>query len=91
MRRLLLALPILLLAAAGVGGWFYHQLDAPGPLPATANIVVPRGGLAELAQNLQQQGVVAQPLVFRAFALLTMSDGPLHAGELAFPTAASVR
>ena len=91
MRRFLLALLVILLAGAGAGAWFYRQFDAPGPLQAATNIVVPHGGLAEIAQDLQQQGVVSQPLVFRAYALATMADGPLHAGELAFPAAASVR
>ena len=91
MRRALLALLVLLLAAAGAGGWFYHQWDVPGPLRAAADVVVPRGGLEAVAADLQRQGVVAQPLVFRAFAVATMADGPLHAGELAFPAGASLR
>ena len=91
MRRVLLAVLVVLLVVAGAGAWLYRQFDAPGPLPASANVVVPHGGLAELAQDLQRQGVVSQPLVFRAFALATVADGPLHAGELAFPAAASVR
>ncbi len=91
MRWVQLSLLILVLGASGAGAWFYHQLDAPGPLAATADIVVPRGGLADVAQSLRQQGVVAEPLAFRAFALITLYDGPLHAGELAFPAAASLR
>ena len=91
MRRVLLAVLVVLLVVAVAGAWLYRQFDAPGPLPASANVVVPHGGLVELAQDLQRQGVVSQPLVFRAFALATVADGPLHAGELAFPAAASVR
>jgi UPF0755 protein len=91
MRVFALIVAVLLLAAGGGGLFLYRAYDAPGPLPEAANIVVPRGGFAELGQNLQQQGVVVSPLLFRAFALATHSDGPLHAGELAFPAAASLR
>ncbi len=91
MRVFALIVAVILIAAGGGGFWLYSQYDAPGPLPAATNIVVPRGGYAELGDNLQQQGVIASPLVFRAFALATRSDGPLHAGELPFPAAASMR
>ena len=91
MRIAALVLLLLLVAAGGGALWAYRQLDAPGPLPAATNLVVPRGGLAEIAVDLQQQGVIAHPLLFRAFALATRSDGPLHAAELAFPAASSMR
>ena len=91
MRVIAIVLVLLLGSAAGAGFWFYRQLDAPGPLAATTDVVVPRGGLADVAQELQQHGVIDRPLVFRAFALATTSDGPLHAAELAFPAGASLR
>jgi UPF0755 protein len=91
MRVLAVIVVVLLLTAGGGGLWLYRDYDAPGPLATAANIVVPRGGYAELGENLRQQGVVASPLLFRGFALATHSDGPLHAGELAFPAAASLR
>ncbi len=76
---------------AGAGGWLYLQLDVPGPLATATPVVVPRAGLGEIAANLQRDGVVAQPLVFRALALATSRNGPLHAGELLFPAGASLR
>ncbi len=91
MRRLLLALLIVLLAAGGAAVWLATRYATPGPLPAASAIVVPRGGLAELAENLQRQGVVSHPLAFRVLAVLTAANGPLHAGELIFPAAASPR
>ncbi len=91
MRRIALVLGCLLLAAAGGGFWFYRQLDAPGPLPVATDVAVPRGSIADIAQDLQRQQVILRPLVFRAAALATLAHGPLHAGELAFPAGASVR
>ncbi len=91
MRRLLPALLIILLAAGGAAAWLATRYAAPGPLPAASAIVVPRGGLADLAEDLQRQGVVSNPLAFRVLAVLTAANGPLHAGELAFPAAASLR
>ena len=91
MRRLTLAAIVLLLVIGGAAGWLYSQYDAPGPLPSATAIVVPRGGLQEIAADLAQQGVVARPLVFRVLALATTRHGALHAGELQFPESASIR
>ena len=91
MRILALIFGVVFVAAVGAGLWVYRDYDAPGPLQTASNIVVPHGGYAELGANLQQQGVVATPLLFRAFALATRGDGPLHAGEFTFPVAASLR
>ena len=91
MRWVALAVLILVAAAGAAGGWLYLQLDAPGPLPAATAVVVPRGGLEEIAASLAHDGVVARPLVLRALATATMAAGPLHAGELPFPAAASLR
>jgi UPF0755 protein len=90
MRRLAAAALVLILAIGGLAGWLYLQYDAPGPLPSATAIVVPRGGLQDIAADLAQQGVVARPLVFRALALATIRRGPLHAGELLFPETASI-
>ncbi len=91
MRRFLAVLLILVLLAGGGSAWLYGQYDVPGPLPAEANLVVPRGGLDVLAASLAQQGVITRPRLFQIAALLTRGDGPLHAGELPFPARASLR
>ena len=67
------------------------QLDRPGPLPVATAIVVPHGGLEQVAAELAQHGALTQPLVFRVLAIATLRDGPLHAGELLFPEQASIR
>ncbi len=71
--------------------WLRQQWTAPGPLPAAEAIVVPRGGLGDVAAALAQHGAIRSKLLFRAVALATTERGPLHAGELAFPAAASLR
>ena len=91
MRWLVGAVLILVLLAGAAVGWLYLQLDAPGPLPEAATIVVPRGTEAEVAEDLARSGLVAQPLLFRALALATSRRGALHAGEFPFPAHASLR
>jgi UPF0755 protein len=83
---LLVLLTTLRLADMAVHESFY----APGPLPATAAVVIPPGGSAEVAAALQKDGAIAHPLVFRAAAWLTRKDGPLHAGEYLVPARSSL-
>ncbi len=52
---------------------------------------MPRGSGAQIADVLASDGAILQTRVFRAAALLTRGDGPLRAGEFAFPAHASVR
>jgi UPF0755 protein len=91
MRRLLLASGVLMACGAAVIYGGMHLFTAPGPLPAATAIVVPRGGLAAVAHALAAEGVIRNPAFFRIAAALTSPEGPLHAAELEFPPAASVR
>ena len=91
MRRLALVALAVVLLFGGSAGWIFLQYDAPGPLPVATAVVVPRGGLQEIAADLAQSGVIIRPLVFRALAIATLRHGPLHAGELQFPADASIR
>ncbi len=82
---------ILVLLLAGTAIRVARDLyAAPGPLVAGRSVVIPRGSLAEVAATLAAAGVIGHPLAFRAAALATRGDGPLHAGELAFPAYASL-
>lgn len=94
MRRVLLAAVVLLfvIALAGGGGFLYarHIYRAPGPLGTASDVVIPHGGLDEVAVTLARAGVIAQPLAFRIAAVATSRAGPLHAAELAFPAHASL-
>jgi UPF0755 protein len=60
-------------------------------LPEPRSVVVPRGSGDQIAGVLASDGVIRRPRLFRAAALATRADGPLRAGEFAFPALASVR
>ena len=68
------------------------MMDSPGPLPAQANIVIPHGGAAQVANVLwDAHALSGGTLTLRIGAFLTWRDGPLHAAEFAFPAHASLR
>lgn len=74
------------------GFWAARRLmDQPGPLPAAADIVVPRGTGAEVAAELHARHVIRWPFLFRLAERTTARAGPLHAAELEFPAHASLR
>ncbi|MDR3535685.1 MAG: endolytic transglycosylase MltG [Acetobacteraceae bacterium] len=81
------------LAAAATGGTLTLRTLSvrPGPLPEARAIVVPHGGMPDVAETLVRSGVIDHPVVFRITAWLTRHDGPLHAAELEFPAHGSVR
>ena len=91
MRWLLVA--ALLLAVLVFGARALYQ--RPGPLPHAQAIVVPHGPVSLAAAVLQQAGALpsgqAASGVFRLAARLTRGDGPIRAGEFAFPAHASLR
>jgi UPF0755 protein len=86
-------LAVVVLAGTAAGGfdWWRHALVRLGPLAGSRAILVPHGGTAQLADALTADGVIDQPLVFRAAAWLTRGEGTLHAAEFAFPAHASIR
>lgn len=91
MKRALLVL-LLLLAGLGAGA-FLHARDAytrPGPLAEPAQVVIPRGGSAAIAEALAERGVIADPRAFLVAVWLTREEGPLRAAEYAFPPRASL-
>ncbi|MCG8507884.1 MAG: endolytic transglycosylase MltG [Rhodospirillales bacterium] len=86
------ALLILSVTAGGIFAWGYAQYARPGPLSAPVTLVIPKGaGLAGIAGQLQQAGVIAYPMVFQAGARLIGADKKLRAGEYAFSPGMSVR
>jgi len=89
--RAVLAIAVLLLALLG-GAVFYaiSAYDAPGPLTVANVVLVPHGGLDQVADVLVQEGVVSNAVALRA-AIATRSQGSIRAGELEFPAAASLR
>ena len=91
MRRALIAVVLLALLAGSGAFLALRTYDAPGPLAEDRAVVVPRGGIDELAEALQREGVVAGALQVKVAALLTRGEGALRAGELEFPAGASLR
>jgi UPF0755 protein len=94
MRRLVAFLILLLILAgiAGGGYWYGRQAWlAPGPLAESAQIVVPRGGTAAIAEALAERRVIADPRAFMAAIWLTRGDGAIRAAEFTFPARASLR
>lgn len=90
MRRLIATILIVLAAGAGAGYAMLRQLSAPGPLAESRDVLVPRGSLQAVADALRRDSVISFPLLFRAAAIATWTEGPLRAGELHFPQAASL-
>lgn len=77
-------------ALAGGGTWWaWRAYTGPGPLPEASNIVIPRG--ASIGDTLQARGAIGDARLFAAAMLLTREEGPLRAGEFAFPAQASLR
>ena len=67
-----------------------RQLSAPGPLAESRDVLVLHGSLQAVADALRRDSVISFPLLFRAAAIATWTEGPLRAGELHFPQAASL-
>ncbi len=76
----------LLAALAGLLGLraLSRWLDAPGPLAEERVLIVPRGGLADLAAFLQEHEVIAPAWAFVLAARLQGRDRTLKAGEYRF-------
>jgi UPF0755 protein len=95
-RRVLRWLGVLLVALLAAGAaavwWGVRTFEAPGPLAAETVLVVPRGaGLAAIARQLADAGVVRHPLLFEAGARLTDRAARLKPGEYRFAAAISPR
>jgi UPF0755 protein len=89
--RWLGGLLLVLLLLGGAAAWYaWHAYTAPGPLAAERAVVVPRGGAEGIAAALSRAGVIDDPRAFALAALATTPQGPLRAGEFAFPAGASL-
>ncbi|MGI4942605.1 MAG: endolytic transglycosylase MltG [Janthinobacterium lividum] len=91
MRAFLGTLLALILLIGGSAFYVHRQYEQPGPLQDMRALIVPRGGIGEVADTLAREGVIASPVAFQAAALVTSGAGALHAGELEFPAGISLR
>lgn len=83
-----LVLVIGLLAVAGA--WFgYTQFMAPGPL-SSDKVVVVKGGVADVADQLAREGVIDSHLLFMAGLYATGRSAQIKAGEYLFHQRASL-
>jgi len=62
----------------------------PSDIGQARDVIVPAGATAAVARSLAVQGVINEPLVFRAAVFFTRRDGPIRAGEYLVPARASL-
>lgn len=96
MRRFagIAVLVVAVLAVVAGGFWFYlqQQYQAPGPLEDETIVIVPRGaGLAEIAGDLADAGVITNAAIFRLGVRLFGDARALQAGEYAFSYGMSMK
>lgn len=92
MRKLLVALLVIALAAGGAWAFMIYRVRAPFRGFAADEIFVdlPNGlGVAGIARRLADEGVVPDTITFRVAARLAGADRRLRAGEYRFAGAAS--
>jgi len=86
---------LVLLTAVVLGGivfWGKQRFEAPGPLAQDKIVNIPRGGVRDIAELLQREGVIDQPWVFVGGALALKARGEdLKFGEYQFAKNASMR
>jgi UPF0755 protein len=87
-----LTVVFLLAVSAGTGFVIGKQFfEQPGPLPEDKVVNVPRGGIRDTADLLLREGVIDQPYLFVAGALLMKARNDLKYGEYRFSKHASLR
>jgi UPF0755 protein len=68
-----------------------REVTAKGPLSADKVVVIPRNtGTSEIADILEREGVIKQPLLFETYALFNRRRGQLKAGEFQFRAGTSI-
>ncbi len=88
----LLTLVFLVTVVGGVSFVIGKQrFDMPGPLAQEKVVNIPRGGIRDTADLLMREGVIDQPALFIAGALLLKAQNDLKYGEYRFTKSASLR
>ena len=94
MKKLILALFVVLAICVGAGGWFYFNIDRPykGYAEAEQFVEIPQGsGSATIARRLADAGVVQDVSRFRIALWVTGAGRRLQAGEYRFDRPMSPR
>ena len=68
-----------------------QRFEAPGPLASEKIVNVSRGGIRDIADQLQREGVIDQPMLFMAGVIVLKARDELKAGEYQFNKQASLR
>ena len=94
-RRILLTVSVLLIAALVAGalltGLYWWRLTAPGPTDAPTVMLIERGAtVPEIARDLDQQGVIDSPALFRLAVRVRQAGRALRAGEYEIPAGAGL-
>ncbi len=86
---------IAVIGAVVIGGAFIvvtRQAGEPGPLAADRALIIPPGsGLSEVAEQLDREGVIRNPLMFCLAGYLNGAWSQLRAGEYLFKAGISQR
>lgn len=86
---------VILIGAVCIGGFMAlinSQANEPGPLAADKAIIIPqRSGLSDIAEQLEREGVIRNPTVFRMTGYITGAWSQLRAGEYMFKANISPR
>lgn len=82
---------LLALLAVGAASYLPSILTRDGPLAEPRTVVIQRGGTEATAATLREAGVIADPRIFAIAVWWTRAEGPLRAGEFAFPARAPLR
>jgi len=92
--RAWIILVVLAALLAGIAEWVYAAWDAPGPAAASGSetvvLVAPHMRTHDIAQLLEEKGVLRHPLVFEVNTRLRGFSGKLKAGEFAISSRASM-
>lgn len=97
MFRWLLRLTLLAVVLAAVSlfvanRWLEREFVAEGPSQSERIVLIPRGsGLASIAQQLEREGLIDDPWVFKLGVRKAGDQASLQAGEFAIPAGASPR
>jgi UPF0755 protein len=90
-NALLTLIFILTVAAGGAFVLGKQRFELAGPLEADKIVNVPRGGIRDTADLLVREGVIDQPYLFIAGAILLKARNELKSGEYLFKKNASLQ
>ena len=89
LSRLAITMTVVLSVFVGFGYYIYQQYIGAGPLP-TDKVVLVKGGLSDVIEQLVQDGVIDKPLVMMAALYANGVSNKIKAGEYMFRQQASL-